>query len=351
MWLLRNREVLRALMAWMALSAAAAALGFYLAARPGAASALIASALACVPFLVLTWRRYRKLAQLSERIDDVLHGERSLDFSTMAEGELAILSSELDKMVMRLNLTADELAREKQALADALADISHQIKTPLTSLSITTELVRKHLAEVPECTEDLERMRRIEQLEIRVEHLVATLLKLARLDAGTIRLACDRVLVGDVVGAAIQPFAVALDIADVALRTDIADGCSFCGDLAWTAEALGNIVKNCMEHTPAGGTVRITAWEDALACRIRVTDTGPGIAEEDLPHIFERFYRGACDDEARSAVNPAGVGIGLSLAQSLITAQGGTLTAKNAQDDTGRVCGAQFDIAFFRAII
>ena len=252
MWLLRNREVVRALVAWAALSVAAAVLGFYLAAWPGAVLALIASMLASIPFLALTWRRYRMLAQLSERIDDVLHGERSLDFSTMAEGELAILGSELDKMVMRLNLTADELAREKQALADALADISHQIKTPLTSLSITTELVRKHLAEVPECAEDLERMRRIEQLEIRVEHLVATLLKLARLDAGTIRLACDRVLVGDVVGAAVQPLAVALDIADVALRTDVADGCSFCGDLAWTAEALGNKVTRLYDVGVAG---------------------------------------------------------------------------------------------------
>ena len=351
MSLLRNREVIRALWAWAALCAIAAAIGFSLAAWPGAIAALVAAALACLPFLVLTWRRYRKLAQLSARIDDVLHGDRTLDFSTMAEGELAILGSELDKMVMRLNLTADELAREKQALADALADISHQIKTPLTSLSITTELVRKHLAEVPECAEDLERMRRIEQLEIRVENLVASLLKLARLDAGAIRLAREQVLVDDIVRTATQPLAVALDIADVALVCNIADGCSFCGDLVWTAEALGNIVKNCMEHTPMGGTVRIAAWEDALACRIRVTDTGPGIAEEDLPHVFERFYRGVHDDTSGSAVNPAGVGIGLSLAQSLITAQGGTLTAKNARDDTGRVCGAQFDIAFFRAIV
>lgn len=351
MSLLRNREVMRALWAWAALTVVAVAVGYRLAAWPGAASALIASVLACLPFLVLTHRRYRKLAQLSARIDDVLHGDRTLDFSSMAEGELAILGSELDKMIMRLNLTADELAREKQALADALADISHQIKTPLTSLSITTELVRKHLTEVPECAEDLERMRRIEQLEIRVEHLVASLLKLARLDAGAIRLAREQVLVDDAVRTATQPLAVALDIADVALQVDIPDGCSFTGDPAWTAEAIGNIVKNCMEHTPAGGTVRIAAWEDALACRIRVTDTGSGIAEEDLPHIFERFYRGAHDDTSGSAVNPAGVGIGLSLAQSLITAQGGTITAKNAHDERGHVYGAQFDIAFFRAIV
>lgn len=349
--MLRNREAARALGAWAVVAAAMTLAGFRTIGATGAFIALVTAVFAALPFLVLTYSRYRELARLSAGIDAVLHGDRTLDFSNMAEGELAILSSELDKMVTRLNLTIDELAREKQTLADALADISHQIKTPLTSLSIMTELVRKHLVERPECAEDLERLRRIEELEMRVENLVAALLKLARLDAGTVRLAREHVLVSDVVQAATRPLAIALDIADVALEVAIEEGCWFTGDAVWCAEALENIVKNCMEHTPSGGRVRIAAWEDALACRIRVTDTGPGIAEEDLPHVFERFYRGVHDDTSGSAVNPAGVGIGLSLAQSLITAQGGTLTAKNARDDTGRVCGAQFDIAFFRAIV
>ena len=347
----RNRPLARTVCAWLVIAAALTALAAALFSPRVALVVGGAALLGGIPFLVHTYRRYRDLARLAERLDAVLHGERELAFERMNEGELAILASELDKMVLRLTLTADDLARERQQLADALADISHQLKTPLTALSLTTELVRKHLAEVPECADDLERMRRIEQLEIRVEHLVASLLKLARLDAGAIRLARDQVLVDDVVRSAVQPLAIALDIADVALLVDIADGCSFTGDSAWTAEAIGNIVKNCMEHTPSGGTVHIVAWEDALACRIRVTDTGPGIAEEDLPHVFERFYRGTHGGEAESAVNPAGVGIGLSLAQSLITAQGGTLTAKNAHDDTGHVCGAQFDITFFRAIV
>ena len=349
--MLRNREVVRALALWTALTVVTAIAGYLIAAWPGTAIALAASVLAALPFLALTRQRYRELARLSEGIDAVLHGDRALDFSSMAEGEIAILSSELDKMVTRLNLTIDELAREKQTLADALADISHQIKTPLTSLSITTELVRKHLAELPACGEDLERLRRIEQLEVRIENLVAALLKLARLDAGVIRLARERVAVRDVVSAATQPLAIALDIADVALEVVIEGDCSFTGDAAWCAEALENIVKNCLEHTPAGGRVRITAWEDALACRLRVTDTGPGIAEDDLPHIFERFYRGSHGGDEASAVNPSGVGIGLSLAQGLIAAQDGVLTASNARDDAGRVTGAQFDVVFFKAVV
>lgn len=349
--MLRNHEVARAIGAWVLLSIAAMAGGFAILGELGALVACAASLLTALPFLILTHIRYRKLSELSASIDAMLHGERELDLDAMAEGELAILGNELEKLVTRLNLTVDELAREKQALSDALADISHQIKTPLTSLSISTELVRKHLVALPDCAEDVERLRRIEQLELRIENLVAALLKLARLDAGVIHLAREQVEVEDAVRSATQPLSVALDIADVELLVDADPGCTFTGDLAWTAEALGNIVKNCMEHTPAGGAVHIQAWEDALACRIRVTDTGPGIAEEDLPHIFERFYRGSHGADSDSAVNPSGVGIGLSLAQSLIAAQDGTLTASNAHDDAGHITGAQFDIAFFKAVV
>ena len=221
---------------------------------------------------------------------------------------------------------------------------------PLTSISITTEVVRKHLAKAGGMEAEVERLRRIEQLELRVERLVSALLKLARLDAGTIELSRAPVDVARLVEDAAAPLAVAFDIADVTLEREIDPACSFTGDAAWTAEALGNILKNCMEHTPAGGTVRVEAREDALACRIRVTDTGPGIAEEDLPHVFERFYRGG-RGSAGDAVSPAGVGIGLSLAQSLIAAQGGTLTCKNDRDQAGAVRGAQFDISFFKAVV
>lgn len=351
--MLRNPGVNRAVTAWLGLAACVTALGWSVGAWRGAALALAGSALGALPFLVLTRRRYLDLAHLSANIDAVLHGDRDLSFSRMEEGELAILGNEIDKMVTRLNLANDELARQKEALADSLADISHQIKTPLTSLSITTELVRKHLAEMPGCAEDLDRLRHIEALEIRVENLVSALLKLARLDAGTILLEQASVDVAEMTRAAVQPLAVALDIAGVAVTHDIPAGCSFMGDAAWTAEAVGNIIKNCMEHTPAGGSIAIHAWEDALACRIRITDTGTGISEHDLPRIFERFYRSESSSSApASPVNPSGMGIGLSLAQSLIAAQDGTLTACNAIDpETHRVTGAQFDIAFFKAVV
>ncbi len=305
-----------------------------------------------VIFMVLTNRRYRALAKMAANLDRVLAGERDIRLRDMSEGELAILSSEIDKVIARLNLTVDELQAEKLALSDALADISHQLKTPLTSIAISTELIRDRLSTRGDSEDLVERLRLIQTLQARVEDLVAALLKLARIDAGVIKLVRGAVDARELVRKSFEPLAIAFDIADVRFSADVQDGASYEGDLTWSVEALENILKNCMEHTPAGGCVSVRVSEDVLACRIRIEDTGPGIAESDLPHIFERFYRGSRDtDTASSEVNPAGVGIGLALSKSLVTAQGGTLTAENLRDENGNVTGAAFNLVFFKAVV
>lgn len=305
-----------------------------------------------VIFIILTNRRYRALAKMAANLDRVLAGERDIRLRDMSEGELAILSSEIDKVIARLNLTVDELQAEKLALSDALADISHQLKTPLTSIAISTELIRDRLSARGDSEDLVERLRLIQTLQARVEDLVAALLKLARIDAGVIKLVCGAVDARELVRKSFEPLAIAFDIADVRFSADVQDGASYEGDLTWSVEALENILKNCMEHTPAGGCVSVRVTEDVLACRIRIEDTGPGIAESDLPHIFERFYRGSRDTGvASSEVNPAGVGIGLALSKSLVTAQGGTLTAENLRDENGNVTGAAFNLVFFKAVV
>lgn len=308
--------------------------------------------IATVIFIILTNRRYRALANMAANLDRVLAGERDIRLRDMSEGELAILSSEIDKVIARLNLTVGELQAEKLALSDALADISHQLKTPLTSIAISTELVRDRLCARGDSEDLVERLRLIQTLQARVEDLVAALLKLARIDAGVIKLVCGAVDARELVRKSFEPLAIAFDIADVRFSADVQDGASYEGDLTWSVEALENILKNCMEHTPAGGRVSVRVTEDVLACRIRIEDTGPGIAESDLPHIFERFYRGSRDTGvASSEVNPAGVGIGLALSKSLVTAQGGTLTAENLRDENGNVTGAAFNLVFFKAVV
>lgn len=305
-----------------------------------------------VIFMILTNRRYRALANMAANLDRVLAGERDIRLRDMSEGELAILSSEIDKVIARLNLTVDELQAEKLALSDALADISHQLKTPLTSIAISTELIRDRLSARGDSEDLVERLRLIQTLQARVEDLVAALLKLARIDAGVIKLVCGAVDAHELVRKSFEPLAIAFDIADVRFSADVQDGASYEGDLTWSVEALENILKNCMEHTPAGGCVSVRVTEDVLACRIRIEDTGPGIAESDLPHIFERFYRGSRDANATpSEVNPAGVGIGLALSKSLVTAQGGTLTAENLRDENGNITGAAFNLVFFKTVV
>lgn len=305
-----------------------------------------------VIFMILTDRRYRALANMAANLDRVLAGERDIRLRDMSEGELAILSSEIDKVIARLNLTVDELQTEKLALSDALADISHQLKTPLTSIAISNELIRDRLSARGDSEDLVERLRLIQTLQARVEDLVSALLKLARIDAGVIKLVCGDVDARELVRKSFEPLAIAFDIADVRFSADVQDGASYEGDLTWSVEALENILKNCMEHTPAGGCVSVRVTEDVLACRIRIEDTGPGIAESDLPHIFERFYRGSRDANATpSEVNPAGVGIGLALSKSLVTAQGGTLTAENLRDENGNVTGAAFNLVFFKAVV
>lgn len=305
-----------------------------------------------VIFMILTDRRYRALAKMAANLDRVLAGERDIRLRDMSEGELAILSSEIDKVIARLNLTVDELQAEKLALSDALADISHQLKTPLTSIAISTELIRDRLSARGDSEDLVERLRLIQTLQARVEDLVSALLKLARIDAGVIKLVCGDVDARELVRKSFEPLAIAFDIADVRFSADVQDGASYEGDLTWSVEALKNILKNCMEHTPAGGCVSVRVTEDVLACRIRIEDTGPGIAESDLPHIFERFYRGSRDANATpSEVNPAGVGIGLALSKSLVTAQGGTLTAENLRDENGNITGAAFNLVFFKTVV
>lgn len=305
-----------------------------------------------VIFMILTDRRYRALAKMAANLDRVLAGERDIRLRDMSEGELAILSSEIDKVIARLNLTVDELQAEKLALSDALADISHQLKTPLTSIAISTELIRDRLSARGDSEDLVERLRLIQTLQARVEDLVSALLKLARIDAGVIKLVCGDVDARELVRKSFEPLAIAFDIADVRFSADVQDGASYEGDLTWSVEALENILKNCMEHTPAGGCVSVRVTEDVLACRIRIEDTGPGIAESDLPHIFERFYRGSRDANATpSEVNPAGVGIGLALSKSLVTAQGGALTAENLRDENGNITGAAFNLVFFKTVV
>lgn len=285
--------------------------------------------------LLFTYRRYRKIASLSQDIDRLLHGEEHLRFDDYCEGELAVLGDEISKMTLRLLEQSDQLLRDKKYLEDSLADISHQLKTPLTSLEILNATLSQENMDEEQRTQLLK-----EQLMLlsRMEWLIAALLKLSRLDAGTIKFENNLFSVRELVERATGAFAITLDIRNITLDLSEIRDIQMHGDQKWLTEAISNIVKNCIENTPAGGCVKLCAEENAMYVKLTILDNGPGIAEEDIPHLFERFYRGA-----NSAKN--GVGIGLSLAKAIVDKQNGSITAENQIRH-----GAKFTLCFYKGI-
>lgn len=286
-------------------------------------------------FMIFSYRRYRAIAHLSRDIDRILHGQDKILFSESKEGELSILKSEIHKMTVRLMEQADALGRDKLTLTDAIADISHQLRTPLTSMNLTVSLL---------ASDDIDEKRRIalahelKKSLRRIDWLIEALLKISKIDAGTVKFKSEKVPVGELINKAAAPFIIPMELKEQQLDINVSDE-SYTGDLQWSAEAVGNVIKNCMEHTPKGGTVRITAEETPLFTQIVINDSGNGFEKDELPRLFERFYKGRNSDESS-------VGIGLALSKMIIKAQNGIITAKN-----GKNGGAEFIIRFYKVII
>lgn len=318
MWLMRNKEVKRMLYAMLpvTLAATAAACAFSPAAAAVAGAACL---LLDTVFLLFTRRRYRMLARLGDYLKRVNNGEYPLELPDHDEGELSILKSEIYKVTVSLREQNERLKQDKLRLADALSDISHQFKTPLTSMSVMTDLLSESRLSDSRHAEFTAQLRI--QLE-RLTWLTGALLKLSRLDAESVSFRLGLAPLKELIGKACASLLIPMELKEQTL-TVRAEG-SVCCDLNWTAEALSNILKNCMEHTPAGGEIRIAASENALFTEIRVSDGGPGIDKADLPHIFDRFYRG------KKAAKDS-VGIGLALSKSILDAQGGSLEVHNSR--------------------
>lgn len=280
-------------------------------------------------------RRYKRMVKLTGDIDKILHGRKEVRIDDNLEGELSILQNELSKMLMILNDQNDKLKNEKKFLSDSIADISHQLRTPLTSINLILSLLHE-----PDTTEEkrLELLQKLSQLIGRTDYLINVLLKISKIDAGTVTFEKQQIKVRTLIEKAIEPLEVALELKDQTVITRFSDE-SFTGDLAWTTEAVANIIKNCHEHTPPGGTITIEAENTPIYTQFSIHDSGSGIDQDDLAHIFERFYKGK-----NSSDNS--FGIGLALAQTIITGQGGTIKASN-----GRNGGAQFTIRFYKQTV
>ena len=277
-------------------------------------------------------KQYGQIRELTRYAGKINAGDYALDIRDNREGDLSILKNEIYKITTLLKEQAGTLQRDKALLADSLADISHQLKTPLTSLSVLNDLLSENPAEEKRAL-FLERMRA--QLK-RIEWLVSSLLKLSRLDAGAVTLKKERIRVHDLVEKALASLGIPLEIKMLQVCLEGDEDVSFTGDFEWSCEALINIIKNCIEHTPENGSLKISFDRNPLYTVITVADSGAGIAPEDLPHIFNRFYKGknAAADQ---------VGIGLAMARAIVEKQGGDITVSS---DPGH--GSEFTIKFYR---
>ena len=238
-------------------------------------------------------KRYEQIARLSLSLDKVLHGS-AIRIDEQYEGELSILSDEISKMVIKLNEQTELLQKDKVRLTNAIADIFHQMRTPLTSINLSlTVLNDEHLSD----DKALYYRRNIKKQLEKLQWLIETLLKMSKIDAKTAIFHRQEIFVKDI------------------------------------------LTKDAMEHTPDGGTIQLIASENPLFTEIIIQDNGEGIPEEDIPYMFERFYKG-------KNAKPESVGIGLAFARMIITAQDGTISVRNNPNG-----GACFSVRFYKQII
>jgi signal transduction histidine kinase len=285
--------------------------------------------------VIYTRRRYRDMEELSSYLKRVYGGDYSLDIRDNVEGEISILKNEIYKVTLILSKQAELLKTEKEQLADAISDISHQLKTPLTSMRVMADLLNDDNLDPErrrEFTKNLEL-----QLE-RMEWLLTSLLKLSKIDAGTVEFKKETIKVTSLISHTVKPLLIPMELKEQTLELQGEEVTSFTGDFNWTVEALINIIKNCVEHTQGGGTISIHFEENPIYTEITISDNGYGIEKEDLPYIFKRFYKGKDASEES-------VGIGLAMAKSIIDRQNGNIsvTSKKGQ-------GTRFSIKFYKRI-
>ena len=277
-------------------------------------------------FVLADKKKNKRLLELTRYLERVNLGETGTLVQTR-EDEYSGLQDEIYKTVTKLYVTREEALKAKKSFADNLANIAHQLKTPLTAADLSLQLMERNAGNpyIEPVRRQIGRLNRLEE----------ALLTLSKIDAGTLELKRESVDVYTVLCLASENLRELFDRAGV--RTVIPDRgrAEFLGDLEWTMEALMNLLKNCMEHSPEGGTIFCDYTANPLYVEIRMWDQGTGFAPEDLPHLFERFYRG------KNAA-PDGAGIGLALAYSIFSLQNGSLTARNHPDG-----GACFEIRLY----
>lgn len=288
---------------------------------------LAGSLVCCLLFFVWRKKQRKRVESLTEYLEQVNMGEGGI-LPQAGEDAFSRLQDEIYKTVTELYQTREEALSAKNNFAKNLSNIAHQIKTPITSAVLSLQMMRKTPSSVY-----------VEQMQMqlsRLIHLEEALLLLSRIDSGTLSLERKSVDVLTLLEVSVDTMEELSRAADVTVEVQECGETFIQADMEWTMEAVMNLLKNCMEHTPAGGKIYCSYTENPIYTQIRIEDNGEGFAKEDIPHLFERFYRG------RNAKKDS-VGIGLALTKAIVESQNGVINAINRPEG-----GACFEMRFYR---
>ena len=271
-------------------------------------------------FYLYDKNKSKKIKEITKMISKINNRQFDIDINDFNEGELSILKNEISKTTIMLRQVADNSVKDKLNLKDSLGDISHQLKTPLTSITIMID----NILDNPDMNEKTRKkfLINIKREILNINFLVMSLLKLSKFDANVVKFNKESVYLKDIIIESIKNVSMIKELKNITIKVSGDDNIKLLCDFKWQVESITNILKNSIEHTSEYGTVEVNYSENKLYTRILIKDNGKDIDSDDLPHIFDRFYKGknGSDDS---------FGIGLSLSKTIIEKEGGSITVKS----------------------
>lgn len=281
---------------------------------------LLFSLLLLVGSFFFLQRRDRLYRHASSVVENYINGDYSSHLPQATEGTVYQMFSSVDRLATMLQAQNETEYKSKIFLRNTISDISHQLKTPLAALSMYQEIMEKE----PDHPDVIQEFVAKTGLALkRMEQLIQSMLKITRLDAGSIVFEKSQCSFSELTSRALSELSTRAEKEGKEILLEGSLDETLVCDMSWTSEAIGNIVKNALDHTDSGAIIRISWDVSPTAARILISDDGKGIAPEDIHHIFKRFYRSS------KSLDIPGIGLGLPLAKSIVEGQGGTISVRS----------------------